>query len=609
MSIDPVPSEPVSPGAGPKAGETWVAQDAADAAHPFLSWFAGLQRSEPAFVWAGLFGGNAQSAFPLVLTRRSESIAVSAATLARDALAEGQFKMASLQDASGAMTALAMPLAGLDRVCVALIERKLVEASRLAHPFRTMCEHLSSLLMPKVAGQASSGAEIGQHDLSDADLLDLLSIRDEAEFAQALFAHLERALSPDQAVLATIRRGKTHVLRSARAQDPLPRGSRAGQTRLAALHAATRAQETLLLSWAPKAAVPGSGHGVDLVAVQSEDGVARAATLKLPRRQGGHFVWLGLWDKVPANLDEQWIGLAPGLGRLAVLLDAGRGANERRWRDNLPAWTDPRGWRLWAALASVMLVVWLLLPAPLHVTGQASLRSVDQRALVAPRDGFLSQVHVRAGERVEAGQLLAELDTRELSLRLSRIDAQINQAQSRRMAAMAGFNTAMVQVGDAEIEAMAAERALIALLLDQSRLVAEADAIIVSGDMAERVGTALRHGEPMFQLAPLDGYQVAIDIPQKDITQTAIDQSGSLKLTALPFDDFPIVIERISLRAAGEGGEPGFVALARIEAGHEAFRAGMQGVAQIETGQAMRGWVLVRDMVFWAQVQWWRWIP
>jgi len=583
-----------------------MAQEFADKARHFFAWFDHLHANEPDFSWGGLFGGGAQGVTPLALTGKTETLTGSAAALAKEAFGESQFKMASIQGGSGALTALAMPLEGMAIVCVVVIERKLVEASRLAGPFRATCEQLASLLAPTKAGQGRVADTVL---FTDSDLVDLLSIGNDADFAQALFSRLGEAFGPDQALLTMVRRGKAEVLRSARGLDPLPRGSQAGQKRLAALHAATRAEEMILLSWSPSLPVEGSGHGVDLSAIPDEESAVRATTLALPRRGGGHFVWLALWDQVPADLDQRLSQHAPGLMRLATLLNGLSGKRTRGWLDALPAWTDPRGWRLWLAVAAAFLAVWLLLPAPLQVTGQASLRSVDQRALVAPRDGFLSQVYVRPGEAVEQGQVLAEFDTRELILRRSRINAQINQAESRRMAAMAGFNTAMVQVSNAEIEAMLAERSLIDLLLDQSRLVAETDSIVVSGDMAERVGTALRHGEPMFQLAPLDGYQVAIDIPQQDITRARIGQSGSLKLTALPFDDFPIAIERISLRAAGEGAEPGFLALAQIDASHEAFRAGMQGVAQIETGQAPRGWVLVRDVVFWAQLQWWRWVP
>jgi multidrug efflux pump subunit AcrA (membrane-fusion protein) len=127
--------------------------------------------------------------------------------------------------------------------------------------------------------------------------------------------------------------------------------------------------------------------------------------------------------------------------------------------------------------------------------------------------------------------------------------------------------------------------------------------------MTERVGSALRKGELMFEIAPLSGYSVSIDVAQQDINNLAIGQSGSLKLTAMPFDDFPVKIERISPAASQNSPNSAFNIRAALLAQNPLFRPGMKGVVHVEGGQSIRAWVLSRDFVFWARMQAWRWIP
>lgn len=586
----------------------WVAQDFAVEGQQFLVWFEALRATEPAFSWGAVYARRDNVFVSLAQTARDETRAESLARLVETAAANAQLKISVVQGGGASLTAMATPLAGTEYICVALLERKLVEATRLANLFDVSAHHLAQALLPKQsvpAGTPSDEAGI----FSDSDLLDLLMIEDGDGFAEALFSRLSQAFGPDQALLALVDKERVQALRSTTALDPLPPGSRATLLRQSAVRAAARSAETIRISSQSETNLASAEIGLELVDMAREELLARAITVRLPARGKGHLIWLAAWDREPAGLDKRLPELSSRLTRLAGLLAAAHSPERRRAFAHISPWLDPRGWRLWMGLAMAGLSMWLLLPAPFHVIGEASLRSTAQQALVAPRDGFLSAVYARPGDIVAEGEVLAEFDTRELVLRQSRIEAQIVQAQSRRMAAMAAFNTAMVQIADAEIDAMGAERDLIALLLAQSRLVARQDAVVISGDMAERVGTAMRHGEPMFDLAPLDGFMVSIDLPQRDIIEVAPEQSGHLRLTALPFDSFPIELERISLTSNGETGAPGFTGLARLDATHEAFRAGMQGVVQIEVGQSIRAWVLLRDAVFWAQMQWWRWVP
>lgn len=597
MPADPAFStRPAADGGTSKAG--WATRDFASEAERFFAWFEALQHTEPGFVWAGIFSLSSAPEPVLAHLPQRDDLATGLLPLVRNAHEQAQLKLAAIQGPNAGMAGIAAPLLNGRYVCAAALDKKLVEASRLTPLFELAVDRLASSLE-----SSREAPSLGPETLSPEAILDLALARDDEDFPQKLFSTLANGFKPHLSLLARVEAGHIDVLRTSQTGDPLPAGSRAGNARRAAFLTAAQADGPVLLSGDQGEAETALDHFV------KEETLARALAVTLPGGRRSRLVWLAAWDSAPRDLDEKHAALAPGLSQLSRLLRSGNESARPLTGAGLTTWLDPRGWRLWLALAAVALAVWLLLPAPFHVIGEARLQSAEQRALVAPRDGFLSAVHVRPGDTVEKGQILAEFDTRELVLRRARIEAQLDQATSRRMNAMAEFKTAQVQVSNAEIAAMSAERDLVALLLDQSRLVAEEDGVVISGDMAERVGTAMRHGEPMFQLAPSGRYQLLIDIPQKDVTETAIGQTGALRLTALPFDTFPITLERLSLSTERPDGSAGFVGIARIENGSDAFRPGMQGVAQIEAGQSVRAWVLLRDFIFWAEMQWWRWVP
>ena len=76
------------------------------------------------------------------------------------------------------------------------------------------------------------------------------------------------------------------------------------------------------------------------------------------------------------------------------------------------------------AAALVLGLFILLVPGTYRVTAPASLEGSVQRAIVAPFDGFILHAHARAGENVAVGQVIAELDSKELLLEQQRYSAE-----------------------------------------------------------------------------------------------------------------------------------------------------------------------------------------
>ncbi|WP_439861183.1 HlyD family efflux transporter periplasmic adaptor subunit [Pseudomonas sp. MBLB4136] len=120
---------------------------------------------------------------------------------------------------------------------------------------------------------------------------------------------------------------------------------------------------------------------------------------------------------------------------------------ELAWFIGLPIWREWREWwqrrgqaaprrTLLSGAALLALLMLLALPWHSQVELPAVLEASRASALHAPLPARLKQLHVREGQRVNAGDLLAELESPDLDARqvIVRLEARIIQLQLRRLA-------------------------------------------------------------------------------------------------------------------------------------------------------------------------------
>lgn len=284
----------------------------------------------------------------------------------------------------------------------------------------------------------------------------------------------------------------------------------------------------------------------------------------------------------------------------------------RRLWQQLQAWVqsdeqpERRRWRLWmpAALTACLLVVaW---PGTWHVGGQARLEGEVQRVLAAPADGFIQQVHVRPGDAVKAGQPLLELADRDLQLERQRWQSQLAQHWEGHAAAQARADRAALAQHQARADEAQAQLDLVEEKLARSRLVAPFDGVVVQGDLAQQLGAPVKQGAELLTLAPQGAYRVIIEVDERDVAELRLGQTGTLALSALPWQTAPVQVTRISPVAKAVEGRNVFEVEAALSAAQPQARPGLQGQARIAVDQAPLGWQLVRRLAGSARMLWWR---
>ena len=239
--------------------------------------------------------------------------------------------------------------------------------------------------------------------------------------------------------------------------------------------------------------------------------------------------------------------------------------------------------------------------------GEVVLEGEELRAVIAPFDGFLESAAARAGDELSAGEVLATLDTREL--RLERLRWLADEARARRQYedALSRQDRAQVQIHTAEIERAQAELGLLDYQIARAELSTPFAATVVDGDLSQRIGSAVRQGDKLFELAPLERYRIAMFVNEFVVGDISVGQQGTAVLSALPGRELAIEIVRITPVAEVRDGETVFrVEATLLDESDPELRPGLVGAGRVLVDQRLLIDIWTRSLRDWLRVQWWR---
>jgi RND family efflux transporter MFP subunit len=233
--------------------------------------------------------------------------------------------------------------------------------------------------------------------------------------------------------------------------------------------------------------------------------------------------------------------------------------------------------RTFAIFALSLLTILALLLSPIATVRAQGGASVTASAVIVPAQvselGFLStalvrEVSVAQGETVEAGQMLATLDTPELEYAVAAAEAAYRSAQSyaelqhSRTVKTKDFrgrtliislprevymrDTALAEAAHTSLEVTQAALAL-------STLTAPYDGTIAAVHVLP--GELVQTGQPIITLATLDKLQIeTTDLSERDIAKIKIGQKATVFIEALDAE-FPATVTAIAPRAETLGGD------------------------------------------------------
>jgi multidrug efflux pump subunit AcrA (membrane-fusion protein) len=259
-----------------------------------------------------------------------------------------------------------------------------------------------------------------------------------------------------------------------------------------------------------------------------------------------------------------------------------------------------------AVLAIAVLALW---KSDFRVTAKSVLEGSIQRAAVAPFQGFIQQAPAKAGDIVQAGQLLASIDDRDLRSDVMKWESERQKNIQRERDALAKHDRAGSLVASAQLRQAEAELALATDKLSRTKIVAPIDGVVVSGDLSQLIGTPIEQGKVLFEIAPLNAYRVVVQVSEFDMRYVSLGQRGLISLTGTAGVTVPFQVERITPVTTQQNGRNVFRIEGLLGGTDVELRPGMEGVAKLSAGEASLLWIWSRSLVERIRVAAWEWTP
>lgn len=282
------------------------------------------------------------------------------------------------------------------------------------------------------------------------------------------------------------------------------------------------------------------------------------------------------------------------------------------WKGHLARLLGPGhpGLKLAALGALVLALTACFMTSPFRISAKTILEGSIQRAAVAPFEGYINEANFRAGDMVKQGDCLCRLDQRDLRLTLLKWRSQEEQLVKQYQQAVAKREAAQARIITAQIMQTRAQITLVNDQLARSEVTAPLDGIVVAGDLSQSIGAPVERGDVLFEIAPLDGYRIVLNVDERDVAAIKAGQAGSLLLSSFPGEPLPFTVQKITpVSEAREGRN-----LFRVEAALDAkpdmrLRPGMEGIGKIEAGRRSLLRIWTQPAINWFRMAMWKWLP
>jgi len=193
----------------------------------------------------------------------------------------------------------------------------------------------------------------------------------------------------------------------------------------------------------------------------------------------------------------------------------------------------------------------------------AEVQAFVEAPIFARASGYLMKWDVDIGQHVEAGQLLAEIDTPEVDQQLAQAKAEVAQAEANlalakstserwvdllKTASVSEQETAEKQADyalkQANLEAASANLHRLEDLKSFARVTAPFEGIITARDTDVGQLITAGNGRPLFRLAQTNPLRVYVHVPQALSRQVEVGQEADLIVSELPGKKFEAKVVR-----------------------------------------------------------------
>lgn len=293
-----------------------------------------------------------------------------------------------------------------------------------------------------------------------------------------------------------------------------------------------------------------------------------------------------------------------------------------RWSNTIHQWrtrhlrTDGRRNLLRIGLPLLLIVLAMLYPARMTVSGTATLEPVNFVTISAEVSGRIERIQAQLGAEVGKGAPLLQLDDHDLRLQFQQAEHEYQRFRVQADTALALAEESQLQVARINAARAALVRDKLAADLQRTQIVAPIAGIVVGPqNLSARTGEYIRLGEGLVTMVDPTAWRVRVQLREQDqpLLVETLQRKGPLD-AKIKFNAEPTTVYLAPLTAEEQiakgldfgGGHYGFAAFLPFnpsKALAQDFRTGFSGRATFEIGRRPLAYVFFRDFIHFLRMQ------
>jgi hypothetical protein len=458
------------------------------------------------------------------------------------------------------------------------------------------------------------GSEQGSQSATAKTIAKVAGFSSRHELAFSITNNLRNRLSADQVMLGLVKRNKVKII-SVSGQDEVEMRSPDITIVHGAMEECLDMDETLVCQPEARDADEKASTGHRLHK-QWHEASGRAAVVSIPlhveeeckailsiRRDAVHSFGREELQKIQ-ELAEPYTAAISLIDRanrniLTHAVDSGRKAAHDILR--------PDRWLKRAMLTALVLFLgWFVFGSMTYnVSVSAKIIPAQVRHMAAPDNVTLASAQIKQGDRVSKDDVLCVFDKRDIVLERNQLISQLQMAQLEKQNAEARRSDFDARLAEANITLHQAQLKILERKLNQYTIRAPFDGLVVQGDLTERIGESLPIGEPLFEVAPDNGWKLELEIPETMAADVTGGLSGYFATRAKPDITHDLSVLEVAPQAQISKTRNVYVAKADVKMDEPWIKSGMEGVAKIEVDRRPVWWIVSHRFVNFVRLNIW----
>ena len=250
------------------------------------------------------------------------------------------------------------------------------------------------------------------------------------------------------------------------------------------------------------------------------------------------------------------------------------------------------GQLLAAASVATLLITLLQWPVPYRIAATCTAQPAVRRFVVAPHEGLVTEGYVRAGDEVEAGQPLGQMDGREVRWGLVGLQADLSKAQRARDAALAAGDIPKAQASELEARSLTAELRTARRRESELTLAAPIAGRVLEASLEPGDSLPVREGAALFEIGSVSPLRVEVAVPADVWSHVRAGQTVQLQFDGLPAETFTATLTKLRPQVEAREGTAALVAECELANPEGRLRPGFTGTARVIGETAPLGWTL-----------------